>query len=322
MKRLLFVVHRYAPFPGGSENHVRDMTEEALSRGNDVWVFSGEHQGDLNGVKVSSNPQILLENWDLIIVHGGGVAVQDFVLSNIKNIPSKVLFLLIKPSDIPIYKQASKECYKIGYCTLEDYDWIKKENLLHKAVRVVDGINIENSIAKHKISFREKYDIQTKLMIMSSGGFWPNKAHRELVEVFKKLGRDDMTLVITGYDDRYNILSTLHGYNNIRVMMVEDRDWVMDGVCAADLYIMHSHDEGFGLVLLESMLNETPWAARNIAGAKLMKDHGFTYDNDEDLLKYLKDFTPTSESQIKNNYDFVKNTHTIKNTIDDILGVA
>ena len=55
MAKLLYVVHRYAPVPGGSENYVRDMAEETLSRGHEVWVLAGEHQGDLNGVKVSSD---------------------------------------------------------------------------------------------------------------------------------------------------------------------------------------------------------------------------------------------------------------------------
>ena len=44
--RLLFVVHRYYPFPGGSEYYTAAMAEEALSRGHDVTVLTGEHQGD------------------------------------------------------------------------------------------------------------------------------------------------------------------------------------------------------------------------------------------------------------------------------------
>jgi len=40
MKKILYVVHRYAPYPGGSENYVRDMAEETLRRGHDVTVFT------------------------------------------------------------------------------------------------------------------------------------------------------------------------------------------------------------------------------------------------------------------------------------------
>ena len=63
--KLCFVVHRYAPFPGGSEYYVQQMAEEALSRGHDVTVLAGEHRGSLNGVKVNSEVGSLI-NKDLI----------------------------------------------------------------------------------------------------------------------------------------------------------------------------------------------------------------------------------------------------------------
>ena len=70
MAKILYVVHRYAPYPGGSENYVRDMAEETVRRGHDVTVLAGEHKGDLNGVKVTRNFQIMgSELFDLIVVH-------------------------------------------------------------------------------------------------------------------------------------------------------------------------------------------------------------------------------------------------------------
>ena len=91
--KICFVVHRYAPFPGGSENHVRDMAEECRSRGHAVAVFAGEHKGNWNDVHVTSDTSILMLPWDLIVVHGGDVGLQNFVLTNIDKIPSKLLFV-------------------------------------------------------------------------------------------------------------------------------------------------------------------------------------------------------------------------------------
>jgi hypothetical protein len=86
---------------------------------------------------------------------------------------------------------------------------------------------------------------------------------------------------------------------------------------------MHSHKEGFGLVLLESMLNRTPWAARNIAGAKLMSDYGFTYDNDEQLLNYMKEYKSLRNTQkTENAYEYLIHNHLIRHTVDDILELA
>ena len=69
---LLFVVHRYPPYRGGSEYYVQQMAEESLKRGYTVSVFTNDHMGDLNGVRVTSDSNILDEPFDLIIVHGGG----------------------------------------------------------------------------------------------------------------------------------------------------------------------------------------------------------------------------------------------------------
>ena len=87
--RILFAVHRYAPYPGGSEYNVQRTAEEMVSRGIEVTVVAGEHKGDLNGVTVTSsvNPN----DFDLVVIHGGDVSVQNLFLQNIKNFKTPVL---------------------------------------------------------------------------------------------------------------------------------------------------------------------------------------------------------------------------------------
>jgi glycosyltransferase involved in cell wall biosynthesis len=101
--------------------------------------------------------------------------------------------------------------------------------------------------------------------------------------------------------------------------MVEDREDVLSAIHDADLYIMHSFSEGFGLVLLESMLNKTPWASRKIAGANLMNEFGFTYENDHQLREYILDFDGVKQEKIETAYEYVTLNHMIKNTVDDIM---
>jgi glycosyltransferase involved in cell wall biosynthesis len=154
-------------------------------------------------------------------------------------------------------------------------------------------------------------------MFLSCGGFWPNKAFHELIATFNGVGRDDVTLVLTGYDNRHSIMP--QNSKQVKVMMIDDRNDVMSAIRDADLYIMHSHSEGFGLVLLESMLNRTAWASRNIAGAKVLSDFGFTYDNDSALREYMIDFRGVPESKLDDAHEYVMNAHLIKNTVNDIL---
>jgi len=316
MAKLLYVVHRYAPFPGGSENYVRDMAEETLSRGHEVAVFTGEHKGDLNGVCVSSDPNILNEDWDLIVVHGGDVGLQDFVLSNSDKIKSPILFMLIIPSVSKTYFHAVRNCKYIACSTNEDWVYVCQiPGAYPKSTKVRHGI--DPKISMGTIGFREKFNIETELMFLSCGGYWHNKRMKELVDVFNQVGRLDVTLVTTGYDNRFNIKPEDSKY--VKNLMLDDREDVMSAIREADLYVMHSNREGFGLVLLESMLNKTPWAATNMAGAKLMNEFGFTYDTDGELLKYMREFKPVSEEQIERSYEYVTMNHMISNTVDDIL---
>ena len=315
MARILYVVHRYAPYPGGSENYVRDMAEETLSRGHEVCVFTGEHKGDWNGVRVTDLISVLNEKWDLIVIHGGDVGVQDFVLRHAKDIESPILFMLIVPSMSQTYLNAIEDVKYVGCSTIEDWDYVNDRGVVEKSVQISHGI--DPKISTGTKGFREKYSITTKYMILSCGGYWPNKAMRELVEAFNKVGRDDITLVLTGYDNRHGIKP--EDSENVKALMIDDRNEVLSAIADADLYIMHSHKEGFGLVLLESMLNKTPWASRNIAGAKLLKEFGFTYDNDDELVTYLKDFNGVPNTQIEDAYSIVVINHLIKNTVNDIL---
>ena len=313
----MFVVHRYAPFPGGSENYVRDMAEESVRRGHEVWVLSGEHAGNLNNVNVTSDGNILSTPFDLIIVHGGDVGVQDFVLHNSHRIPSPILFMLILPSDSATYRYAKDNVKFIGCSTLEDWNWVNTNNVSEKARKVIHGI--DPVISTGIPGFKSKYNIHTPYMFLSSGGYWPNKAMKELVDLFNSVGRTDTTLVLTGYDNRHNLMPAESEF--VKPLMIEDRADMLSAVVDADLYIMHSFREGFGLVLLESMLNKTPWAARNNAGAKLLHEYGFTYDSDDELYNYIREFNFNKEDQISRAFNYVNNNHLIKNTVDDILGL-
>lgn len=315
MKKICFVVHRYAPFPGGSEYYVQQLAEECVQRHLDVTVVAGEHKGDLNGVRVTSDAQYLLDQ-DLVVVHGGDVGVQNFVLTNAKNINSPMLYLIIKPSDSPVTVQALKDVKFIGCSAPEDWDHVERYGVEDKSKHVVHGISPTDTIGT-KGRFKDKYGIpKDKKMFLSCGGYWPNKKMIELAIAFEQANIPDAVLVTTGYDNRHNLMPTARG--NIIPLMVEDPMDVKDAIADAECYLMNSDAEGFGLVILESMINKTPWIARNIAGARLLAEHGQVYNKEDELVKILKEFT-RDEKRVQNAYEFVIKNHLIKHTVDDIL---
>lgn len=309
-------MHRYAPFPGGSEYYVQQMAEESKRRGHDVIVFTGDHQGDFNGIHVSSNPQMCLDA-NLVVIHGGDVGVQNFVLHNIKNLPGKVLYLLIKPSVSDVCVQGMKDAHFIGCSTQEDWAHVKLFGLEHKARKVTHGISPDDCIGT-KGRFKDTFGIpKDKRMYISCGGYWPNKRMIELADTFRKAELDDAVLVTTGYDNRHNIMP--HVSENVIPLMVEDPKDVKDAIADADFYIMNSDAEGFGLVLLESMLNKTPWISRNIAAAKMLSQYGATYETQDELIEILRNWSPKYQPDIA--YNHVVKNYLISNTVDDIENV-
>ena len=310
--KLLFAVHRYAPFPGGSEYYTQAMAEEAASRGHEVAVLAGEHQGDLNGIHVTSDAQILGWPWDLIVVHGGDVGLQNFVLSNASRIPSPILYMLILPSNSDVCVTALKECAYLGWSTPDDINHIRKHGQNDKAKRVRHGIKLEDSIGRP--GFKAKHGI-TKRMFLSCGGYWPNKKMRELADVFTRSNLEDAVLVTTGYDNRMDLMPVTS--NCVMPLMIDDKAEVLSAISEADCYLMHSNQEGFGLVILESMLNETPWISRQIAGAAMLNKFGQTYQTDGQLINLLKNFDPIIYDLPAAKQHILDN-HTIGSTVDDI----
>lgn len=309
--RLLFVVHRYAPFPGGSEIYVQNMAEESKRRGHDVVVFAGEHQGNYNDVIVTSNTQVLTAPWDLVVVHGGDVNVQNFVLSNAKNIPAPILYMLVLPSNSQVCLQALQECAYIGCSTQQDWDHVKRHNVVSKSFKIRHGVEYNNCIGI--AGFKVKHNIEGK-MFLSCGGYWPNKLLRELAHLFE-ISDINGTLVTTGYDNRMNLMP--FQTDKVKPMLIDDRKEVLSAIHDADCLLMHSSQEGFGLVLLEASLNKIPWIARRIAGANELSSYGHTYTTDKELVYLMRNLNHYP-FDLDITYDYVVNNHLIKNTIDDI----
>ncbi len=322
--KLCFVVHRYAPFPGGSEYYVQWMAEECVRRGHEVTVFTGQHAGDLNGVRVTSDGIIFNEPFDLIIVHGGDVHVQNVVLSAIPRLSTPFLYLIIKPSDSPVCQLAMNYAAAIGCSTFEDWAHVDKYQAQARAHSVRHGIDPTKRKGQMG-AFRSKYGIPANTrLFLSCGGYWPNKRMIELAQTFERANLDRALLVTTGYDNSMNLMPSPSPH--VLPLILEHESDVANAIADADVYIMNSSEEGFGLVLLECLLNKTPWIARNIAGARILREFGLIYDTESQLEEYLRTNlmlgdVPNHE-QLERGYAYVQQYHLIQHTVDDILAVV
>jgi glycosyltransferase involved in cell wall biosynthesis len=304
--RLLFVVHRYVPYPGGSEYYVRDMAEECHRRGHEVTVLAHEHQGDQNGITVSNDyDTILNELWDLIIVHGGDVVSQNVVHANSDIIKSSILYMIVKPSESDICIKGLNGSRFLGYSTSMDVEHLRKHGVLDKGRRVRHGIIPD-------LHLRERNNDKT--VFVSAGGFWSHKAMTPLADAFTKAKIPNAELHLYGYGEEQLMPKETE---NVKCFFGKEKTDVLLAIAGADAYIMNSYEEGFGLVLLESMMNKTPWYARNIAGAKDMCYHGTVYETEEELMKLLRKHK-RNDKKIEDAYNYVMCNHTIQDTCNDI----
>jgi glycosyltransferase involved in cell wall biosynthesis len=294
------------------------MAEESLKRGYTVSVFTNDHMGDLNGVRVTSDSNILDEPFDLIIVHGGGCNNQNQVHVRSDFIKSKILYLIILPSTNSICMKGLANATFLGCSTKADFDHCIKYRHDLKIKRVRHGIKIPKIDASIKQTFREHYNITTKYMILTCGGFWSHKNMIELAWVVDELKLHDTTLVCTGYHN--NNTHRPRDSQFVKSFFIEDRNEVIQAVHEADLYVMNSYEEGFGLVLLEAMALRTPWIARGVAGALELQKYGIVYYDRTELAPLLSNLENTiSRIDTQAAYEYVTSNHLIQNTVDDIL---
>lgn len=315
--RLCYVVHRYAPWPGGSETYVQSLAQESARRDHDSWVFTSHHDGDRDGVYVTNDEALLGEPFDLVVVHGSFRGSPQQVLSVAHRLPSPVLYLLVSHTDRALNRRGLRHASYLGWSTPDDRARLGRRKLMAKAVYVRHGIDADQAVGHP--GFRARHGIPAdKRMFVSAGGYWPNKRMRELAALFETT-RTDAILVTTGYDDRYRLMPDRS--DRVLPLMIDDGREVLSAIAEADCYLMHSKDEGFGLTLLEAMLNRTPWIAHAAGGARLLNAFGRVYERDEDLVRLIESFE-RDESQIEQAHRHVLHNHLVGQAVDDIEAVA
>lgn len=315
--KILFVVHRAYPYPGGSEAFVHWMAVECLRRGHQVGIFADKNQGDHSGIFISSNATITSLDWDLIIVHGADCISQDFIHTQGPLNPKiPILYQIIQPSSSSAALQGLARATYLGVSTVADRNHVFKHRWQAKMREIPHGIP-EDRLGKP--GFRKKYNIAGR-MSMSAGGFWTHKGMQELANKFRDSNPPGEILCLFGYakpelaPEQSDKIKIFHGLG--------DPD-LLDALSESDVYIMNSRIEGFGLVLLEAMLNQVLWVSRPVGGAPDMQDYGFILPEkdwcDEEETKRLVDYINLNrEDKIKRNLEYIKQHHLISNTVDGI----
>jgi glycosyltransferase involved in cell wall biosynthesis len=316
--RLCLVCHRAAPYPGGTESYVQAMAEAAQARGHTVMVLAGSHQGPHNGIEITDDIRCVTDmRHDLIVTHGATDGPPRQCLDQADQLPSPVLYMLVAHKLRHVRRRHLKAATLLGWSTPLDQRVIARAAAGARAVPVRHGIDIAS--ARGTPGFRARHGIAPdRRMFLSCGGYAPHKRMRALARIFRR-SEGDSLLVTTGYSARPGAMPR----PSDRVMPLENlsHDEVLSAMAEADGYLMHSREEGFGLVLLEAMVNRTPWIAHATGGAEVLAAHGQVYRRGSELLAHLNRFDP-DPARIAAAEAAAVARHSIEGTIDDLEAAA
>lgn len=142
-----------------------------------------------------------------------------------------------------------------------DYVFSASEEQKNEIVKTYD-VDINKIIAvgggfNQNIFYPPKEKIyDDKIRLVFCAKIDPSKGIYELIEVYKSLGRGDITLDIIGSPDEENkkkIEDYIKEDNSIKVYNVKDQVALGDELRKKDIFLMPSYYEGLGLMAIESL---------------------------------------------------------------------
>ena len=188
----------------------------------------------------------------------------------------------------------------------------EKENLIlnykteNNIYIVSPGVDLEKFKSKNKFESREKLRLsQTSKILLSVGRLEPLKGYDVLINALSFLDTSDdfdVQLLIIGGDgkskkelERLNSLKLKYGLSKrVNFLGVIDHDKLPLYFSAADVFVMPSAHETFGIAALEASACNLPVIAPQVGGLKSVVKHaqtGFLSDSNrcpESLMHYLE----------------------------------
>lgn len=306
---ILFTVENYYPVVGGAERVVQKIAESLSYRGHQVTVATSyvperkfkEHNGvkvisfRIKGNKVKSISGeidkykyfLLNSNFDLICNYAAQTWTTDLTLEILEDIKAKKVLFPCGYSGLALW---SKKLFYWSYFRklpgyLKKYDHIiyhsenyidkifgDRHNINHYSIIPI-GIDIKE-MQTSAVNFRESYNIQTKYLLLNVGNHFKLKGHGFVLEAFRRLNRDDVTLLIIG-----NEIPGIKGCfrsckriasKNPRILLLNNipREHVVSAFRGSDIFIFGSKVEYFPLVILEAMSVGLPFIATNVGAIR------------------------------------------------------
>lgn len=296
------MVGQFPPHYGGVGVHIHTLAKELINQGHEVYVVTYPHKDlhDIDGIHVigtkgmnipgirgalfKKNAKKVLEELvneiDIDIIHGhylypaGAVAVE---VGKKYNIPTYVtahgsdMFELYKKQYYirrPIKKVLAKADHVLAVSNaLKDEILATDVKTIASKLKIhLNAVNINKFKDDGKDYLRyEFYDMQ-KPIVLFVGNIIKRKNVNALIEA-KKLATSDYLLVIIGEGPLLQDLKNKVEKENIDdVVFLGARDDVEKLIPSAEVLVLPSFSESFGLVLIEALSCGVPVIGSNVGG--------------------------------------------------------
>lgn len=172
----------------------------------------------------------------------------------------------------------------------------------------VDELNKAKTLSTN--TFRDSIGInQNEIILLSIGELNPNKNHKEVIKVLKKL-KKPIYYIICGQGEELNNLSVLAEQEGVRdyVHFLGYRTDIPSILSVSDIFCLPSKREGLSVGLMEAMSASLPCVVSKIRGnTDLIDAEGgylFNLGNEEELITGLdKLISSKEERELKGKYN-------------------
>jgi len=317
--KILFTVEFYEPHKGGAEEVVKQLAERLAKKEHSVTIatsflnertFLELNRVKIEGFKISGNivngitgnkneiekyRRFLRGDFDVIINYAAQIWTTDLAFDVLNDITAKKVLVpfcysgLKNHAYIEYFKKLPdylKKYDKLVYMSPNYQDKIfgDKNMVGDKAVIIPNGASEEEFLNEDKFNIRKKLGIKTKYLVISVSNHYKAKGHAFVVDAFRKMKRNDITLLIVGEKFvSYGFRKIAHFFldylqcrffslvnKNIKLVDGKNRDLVVSAYKNADLFLFGSKVECAPLVMYESFASKTPFITTNVGN---VSDH-------------------------------------------------
>lgn len=315
------MVGQFPPHVGGVGVHIHTLSKKLVEEGHEVYVITYPHKDikDIDGIHVigtkginlpgirgltfKKNAKKALENLvkreDIDIIHGhylfpaGAAAVEVGKKYNIKTYLTahgSDMFELYKKKSFmrnPIKKilASADKVFVVSKALKDEVLATGVKGIENKISLYWNSVDIDKFKETNEKEFKKSLNLDDKPIVMFVGNLIKRKNVETLLEA-KKYTTEDYTLIIVGDGPLFDSLKEKVKNDGIRdVIFTGSRNDVEKIIPSADILVLPSYSESFGLVLIEALACGVPVIGSNVGGIKeiITEDVGLLINPKDEL---------------------------------------